>query len=230
MKKLLFAFCIFVLIFISCSKKTAENNTAEYIENYIGKLKEIEMPASEKWNRFMKIMENMDENSSEAVLFELKDAISETITANKAATEEFRALALKNKPDYMEDTVHILLKTATVLLAQSYEVRNEAMIWFNRYFSLGTMRFFSEYSEKMSQAMETSRQAFFFITMARARQRIRNGDTLDMTVEEFLKIPPLPEVEDISEGEALSETENSADFEEREEAEVVRDSVLSVEE
>jgi hypothetical protein len=228
MRKRLFILCVCVLFLALLlilalvadpfARDSKTDRTTRYIENYVSRLKEIEMPASAQWNNFMRVLEAWDDNAGEAIFFELRDASNETVQTNKRAIEEFSLLARRRKPDYVEDTIHILLQTATVFLAQSYETRNEAMTWFNRYISLGTMRFFREYSEGMSQAMEMSRQAFFFITMARVRQRVVTGDTLDMTIEEFLNIPPLPELPEMEELSKENPEESSeAEAEENEE-------------
>ena len=205
MEKLFFILCFCILFIVSCSKKPpiAENRTTLYIEEYITSLKEIEIPPTAKFNTFLSAMEDMNstvENSNEplgdSLLLEFRDVITETIKVNRVASEEFRALAMKDKPDYVEDTIYILLRAATAILGQSYEMRREAMTSFYRYFSLGTMRFFNEYSEKMSRAMENSRQAFFFLTLARVRQKVMTGDTLNASFQEFLNIPELPEYEE----------------------------------
>jgi hypothetical protein len=44
--------------------------------------------------------------------------------------------------------------------------------------------------------MENSRQAFFFLTLARVRQKVITGDTLNASFQEFLNIPELPQYED----------------------------------
>lgn len=194
MKKLVFAFCIFIVLFAACAKKSTENDNrnAEHIENYISELKKIEQNTSEKFNVLMALLENTDENSNDSVSMQINDAIIKSIEANRNAVEEFRVLAGKKSPDFVDDTIQILLRTATGLLGQSYEIRTEAMTWLNRYISLGTTRFFNEYSQKMEAAMQASKQAFFFLTTARVRQRVIVGDTLDMTIQEFLNIPELP--------------------------------------
>jgi hypothetical protein len=196
MRRLFIVFCVFVLIFASCGKKTNEKKDArgtEYIENYITQLKEIEKMTAEKFNKIMYLLEYANENyQNDSVLFQIRDAIIESISTNKKAIEEFRELAAKQRPDFVDDTVQILLRTATAFLVQSYEIRTEALSWLNRYISLGTPRFFREYSKGMEEAMHTSRQAFFFLTTARVRQKVVMGDTLDMTIEEFLNIPELP--------------------------------------
>jgi len=211
MRILIFAFCVCVLLFAACARKPAENDvrTAEYIENYISQLKEIEKVTTRKFNNVMAFFENADENTDDSLLFHLRDAIVESIEANRTAVEEFRALASRPKPDFVDDTVHILLRTAASFLGMSYETRITAQTWLNRYISLGTPRFFREYSEGMEEAMQASRQAFFFITAARMRQRYLVGDTLDLT-QEFLQIPELPELpeSDVEEGE---EEEEEAD-------------------
>ncbi|MCL1946094.1 MAG: hypothetical protein FWF51_02935 [Chitinivibrionia bacterium] len=218
MKKILFALCFCILLCVSCSKKSAptENRTTRYIEDYITSLKEIEIPPSAKFDSFLSTTEKMNlatENSNEplddSLLLEFRDLIVETMKANKTAAEEFRALAMKDKPDYVEDTIYILLRAATAILGQSYEMRREAMTWFHRYFSLGTPRFFNEYSQRMSQAMESSKQAFFFLTMARVRQKVVTGDTLDVSIQEFLNIPDIPEYEELA--APLSDSEDFLD-------------------
>ncbi len=192
--KLIFAFCILVLLLASCAKKKTETDARneEYIENYISQLKEIEKTTSEKFDILQSLLEEQNENPNDSSLFYIRDAIVASTSANRAAVEEFRMLAQKSKPDFVDDTVQILLRTSTALLAQSYEVRAEAQSWLNRYISLGTQRFFNEYSGKMNEAMQISRQAFSFLTMARVREKVITGDTLDMTLNEFLKIPELP--------------------------------------
>lgn len=195
MKKLIFAFCVLILLFASCAKNPVERDarTAEYIENYIDQLKEIEKITSEKFNNVMSLFERITEDPSDELMFQIRDAIAASMDANRKAVEEFRSLALRPKPDFVEDTIQILLVAATALLGQSYEIRTEAQTWLNRYISLGTPRFFREYFEGMENAMQASRQAFFFLTTARVRQKVMAGDTLDMTIEEFLNIPELPD-------------------------------------
>ena len=191
MKNFIAILCL-SLVFLGCVKKKDENLIKTYVENYITQLKSIEKPTSEKFNYIMNLMRDMDENSNDSIQINLRDAILATIDANKIAVGEFRELALKKKPDYIEDTIQILLTTATALLGQSYEIRTSAITSLNRFIALGTPRFFREYSSQMDRAMKISEQAFFFLTTARVRQRVITGDTLDMTIQEFLKIPELP--------------------------------------
>jgi len=191
MKNFIAILCL-SLVFLGCVKKKDENLIKTYVENYITQLKSIEKPTSEKFNYIMNLMRDMDENSNDSIQINLRDAILATIDANKIAVGEFRELALKKKPDYIEDTIQILLTTATALLGQSYEIRTSAITSLNRFVALGTPRFFREYSSQMDRAMKISEQAFFFLTTARVRQRVITGDTLDMTIQEFLKIPELP--------------------------------------
>ncbi|MCL2843881.1 MAG: hypothetical protein FWE23_00270 [Chitinivibrionia bacterium] len=198
-----------LVLLSGCGGKSQEALTNEFIESYISQLKEIEIPPFQRWNMLMRILEvvNEDEEESEEALFALRNAITETMNANRQAVDDFRRLALKPTPDFVEDTIRILLRTATAFLGQSYEMRNEAITWLNRYVSLGTARFFDEYMQGMAQAMERSRQAFFFLTMARVRYRIAVGDTLDMTVREFLgiaeaaQLPPDMDEEEINDDE-----------------------------
>jgi len=191
MKKIILILC-FLFMFFGCVKKKDEDLIKIYVENYITQLKSIEKPTSEKFNYVMNLMRDLDENSNDSTLVNLRDAILATIDANKIAVGEFRELALKKKPDYIEDTIQILLTTATALLGQSYEIRTTAITSLNRYVSLGTPIFFREYSAQMDRAIKISEQAFFFLTTARVRQRVVTGDTLDMTIQEFLRIPELP--------------------------------------
>jgi len=206
-----------VLVFVSgCGDgKSQEARTNEYIEDYVSQLKEIEIPAFQNWNSVMRILEEMNESGDENAMFALRDAISKTMEANKRAVDDFRALAAKPAPDFVEDTIRIFLRMATAFLGQSYEMRNDAMSWLNRYVSLGTARFFEEYKEKMARAMEHSRQAFFFLTMARVRHRVVVGDTLDMTVREFLGIAEAaqlpPEIENSEENNEENADEKTAD-------------------
>ncbi|MDR0303403.1 MAG: hypothetical protein LBH98_01350 [Chitinispirillales bacterium] len=197
MKNFIIIFCI-LLVFSGCSKKKNATDVKNYVEHYISQLKVIEKPSSEKFNYLMNLMHNFDANSNDSLQINLRDAILETITANKTAGDEFRELALKKKPDYIEDTIQILLVTATALLGQSYEMRTSAITSLNRFVALGTPRFFREYSLQMERAMKVSEQAFFFLTTARVRQRVVTGDTLDMTIAEFLKIPELPPLETVN--------------------------------
>lgn len=192
MKKLILAFFVFVLLFVSCAKQSVDNSS-QYIENYITQLKDIEKMTTEKFDKIMLLFESVNENQNDSLVFEIRDAILESTAANKQAVEEFRSLATKQKPDFVDDTIQIMLTTATALLAQSYEIRSEAQIWLNRYISLGTPRFFNEYLQLMEKAMQASKQAFFFLTTARVRQKVIMGDTLDMTISEFLNIPELPQ-------------------------------------
>jgi len=55
--------------------------------------------------------------------------------------------------------------------------------------------------------MQFARQAYFFITSARIRQRVLAGDTLDMSIEEFLNIPELPRDETAPDETAVAEEE-----------------------
>jgi len=206
-----------ILVFVSgCGNgKSQEVRTNEYIEDYVSQLKEIEIPAFQSWNSVMRILEEMNESGDEKAMFALRDAISETMEANRRAVDDFRTLAARPTPDYVEDTIRILLRMATAFLGQSYEMRNEAMSWLNRYVSLGTARFFDEYREKMALAMEHSRQAFFFLTMARVRHKIVVGDTLDMTVREFLGIAEAtqlpPDIENLQADSEENAEEKNAD-------------------
>lgn len=218
MKRLIFAFCVFVLLLASCAKKSGEsgekdNGNAEYIENYIMQLKDIEKITTEKFNKIMSLLEYVNENQSESdtIYIQLRDAINESVAANRRAVEEFRSLAGKEKPAFVDDTIQILLRTATAILAQSYEKRTDAQLWLNRYVSLGNIRFFEQYTAGMEEAMNASRQAFFFLTTARVRQKVITGDTLDMTLNEFLKIPEIPvtDIEDtaaVGVGDSLEDT------------------------
>jgi len=194
MKNFIAILCV-SLAFFACGKKKDDNLIKTYVENYITQLKSIEKPTSEKFNYLMSLMRDYDENSNDSMLVNIRDAISATIAANRVAVGEFRELALKKKPDYIEDTIQILLTTATALLGQSYEIRTAAITSLNRFVALGTPRFFREYSAQMDGAMKISEQAFFFLTTARVRQRVVTGDTLDMTIQEFLKIPELPSLD-----------------------------------
>jgi hypothetical protein len=209
MKKIVAVLC-FLLLFFGCAKKKDEDLVKNYVENYITQLKTIEKPTSEKFNYLMNLLRDLDENSSDSLLINLRDAILETINANKTAVDEFRELALKKKPDYIEDTIQILLMTATALLGQSYEVRTSAITSLNRYISLGTPIFFREYSSQMDRAMKISEQAFFFLTTARVRQRVVTGDTLDMTIQEFLKIPEIPNIDTTNIDTTNIDTTNTA--------------------
>jgi len=221
MRRQFLSVCVLFFIGVSAfvvgcaGNKSQEARTSEYIENYISQLKDIEVPAYQKWTVLMRIMEQADEAPSEDFMFSMRDAISETIEANRQAMEELRILAARPAPEFIDDTIRIFLRTATGLLGQSYEMRNEAITWFNRYVSLGTARFFDEYRKRMVQAMEHSRQSFFFLTMARVRYRVAVGDTLDMTVREFLgiaehtQLPPEAFEQDIRDEEIRSENANT---------------------
>lgn len=197
-KKVLMRFtsviCLLTLVLLfalSCSKKDPVDysQSGEYIESFIQRLKENEKPATEQFSQFQNALEET-ENATDSSMQELFRVLRSGFDLHTIAIEQFQGMATEDKPAFLDDSLAALLNFSALSLALAYDSRLQALQAMNRYLGIRNRRFFDEYVAQLNTAKEASTQAFQGINAVRLRQKVYSGDTLDMSIQEYLGIPP----------------------------------------
>lgn len=176
MKKIVFLSLLSLLVLASCNKKAEKNIDANTltVENFVNELKDIERPAAEEFNLFLGHLDSiggidatLPKEQLDSLFNEQLVAMNENRTVLTEASLQFQAQGVSIKAMPLDDTLAILLASATTNFDKAYQARAGAVGNVLQYYSTSDQRFLEGYQLSLKLAKEFSDKAFFWVTMAR---------------------------------------------------------------